>query len=268
MGRRCPKCNGGSKKSKSQWEGEVYKLGNGEYTCLSPYKNNRTHILMKHNVCGYEWLIMPSNFIKGHRCPHCANLSTSKKLSLNPEIFKSNFYKEANNEYELLSDYHRSHSKVKIKHIVCGHEFEMLPHNFLRGQRCPYCAPKSYGEERIMNWLIKNNYIFKKEYSFDDLVYKHKLRFDFAIFDINNNIIALIEFDGRQHYIYEESSNWTFSYDDFLDLQYRDEMKNNYCIKNNYNLLRIKFNELDIIEDILNKFLGKSPETIPKAEKQ
>ena len=30
--RRCPKCNGGSKKSKSQWEGEVYKLGNKVYT--------------------------------------------------------------------------------------------------------------------------------------------------------------------------------------------------------------------------------------------
>lgn len=93
-------------------------------------------------------------------------------------------------------------------------------------------------------------------------MYKNKLRFDFAVFDKNNILIALIEFDGRQHFIYEESSNWNNSYEDFLENQYRDQLKNEYCIKNNYKLLRIPYYELSIIEQKLKGFLDESSETI------
>lgn len=50
----------------------------------------------------------------------------------------------------------------------------------------------------INNLLIENNINYKKEYSFIDLkgIKGGPLRFDFAIFDDNNNLIELIEFDG------------------------------------------------------------------------
>ena len=170
--RRCPKCNGGSRKSQEEWESEVFDLGKNDYISLTPYKNNRTHVLMKHKTCGHEWYISPSNFIKGHRCPKCADKSTSEKLALNPELYKKRFYDKANNEYELLTDYKRSNIKVKIKHLKCGHEFLMNPGNFLKGHGCPNCSPKSYGELRIANYLKNNGYVFQKEYSFNDLVYE------------------------------------------------------------------------------------------------
>ena len=45
--------------------------------------------------------------------------------------------------------------------------------------------------------LIREIKAHLKEYSFEDLKDKKKLRFDFAIFDKNNKLIKLIEFDGR-----------------------------------------------------------------------
>ena len=160
--RRCPKCNGGSKKTQEQWDKEVFELGEQEYISLTPYKNNRTHVLMEHITCGHKWNIMPSNFIKGHRCPKCADKSTSKKLALTPETFRERFYEKAHGEYELLTDYTRSHEKIKIKHLKCGHEFYKTPHNFLKGQGCPICSPSSYGEKIISDWLKNNDFIFEK----------------------------------------------------------------------------------------------------------
>ena len=48
----------------------IYDLVGDEYTVLSDYNGNRNKILMRHNVCGNEWWITPSNFIEhSTRCP-------------------------------------------------------------------------------------------------------------------------------------------------------------------------------------------------------
>lgn len=61
------------------------------------------------------------------------------------------------------------------------------------------CQSRSIGETTIRNLLLKNNLIFQEQYTFFDLVGKqnNKYRFDFAIFDNNNNkLLYLIEYDG------------------------------------------------------------------------
>lgn len=60
---------------------------------------------------------------------------------------------------------------------------------------------KSIGEQLIAKILNKNNILYKKEVQFDDLVSNKnkKLRFDFGIYDIDDNLICLIEFQGKQH---------------------------------------------------------------------
>lgn len=39
---------------------------------MSQYNSSHKHISIKHNSCGYEWNIKPSNFLHGRRCPKCA----------------------------------------------------------------------------------------------------------------------------------------------------------------------------------------------------
>ena len=59
---------------------------------------------------------------------------------------------------------------------------------------------ESQGQQEIRFLLESNNIHFKQEVTFQDLKLINKLRFDFGIYNDNNELIRLIEFDGEQHY--------------------------------------------------------------------
>lgn len=57
----------------------------------------------------------------------------------------------------------------------------------------------SNGEISIKKILEDNNIIYETQYSFNDCrspITNNLLRFDFAIFDKNRNLIELIEYNG------------------------------------------------------------------------
>ncbi|MGI6093529.1 MAG: hypothetical protein ACOYD5_11225, partial [Negativicutes bacterium] len=74
IGNRCPKCNSRNK----VLEADIFKekvlnqVGN-EYSVLGEYVDGDTPILMRHNICGREWMIRPTFFVgkKRNRCPRC-----------------------------------------------------------------------------------------------------------------------------------------------------------------------------------------------------
>lgn len=88
-------------------------------------------------------------------------------------------------------------------------------------------------------------YEFNK--SFDGCVYKNKLRFDFYLPDYN----ICIEYDGKQHF---ESIDWFGGKNSFLENQIRDKIKNEWCVENNINLIRISYK--DNIEDKLKQIFN------------
>ena len=90
-------------------------------------------------------------------------------------------------------------------------------------------------------------------YIFDDCKHNGHLRFDFALFDNDNNLICLIEFDGEQHY---RAFDFFGGKDKFKDIQTKDEIKNNYCEKNNIKLIRISYKDENNINNILKKELN------------
>lgn len=77
------------------------------------------------------------------------------------------------------------------------------------------------------------------EYSFSNLKDKKQLRFDFAIFDNNNNLIKLIEFQGKQHY---EINSF------YISPKEHDELKRKYCKEHNIELLEIPYWDYDKID--------------------
>lgn len=115
------------------------------------------------------------------------------------------------------------------------------------------CLKSSYAEQLINKILIQNNISFKKEYSFSDLVSENNipLRFDFAIFN-NNQLQCLIEYDGEQHY--QKKADQIFS-DTLEKRQYKDKLKNNYCLNHGIPLYRIPYWEKENIsfENLFNK---------------
>ncbi|TDM04049.1 DUF2726 domain-containing protein [Macrococcus carouselicus] len=75
-----------------------------------------------------------------------------------------------------------------------------------------------------------------------------RLKFDFAIFNKNKELILLIEYDGIQHF---QEVGFFGGQDELKIRQYRDEIKNNYCLNNQIPLVRIPYYEEDNIESIL-----------------
>ena len=100
-----------------------------------------------------------------------------------------------------------------------------------------------------MDWLKKNNFEYKNEYIFNDLISDKNayLRYDFAVFI--NSKVTLIEYDGEFHYkkIIDEES--------FNRRKMLDKQKDEYAINNNIPLIRIPYWEYENIEKILTEAL-------------
>lgn len=131
----------------------------------------------------------------------------------------------------------------------CGTICSVEANNLKNGHTSSCGCLRSKGEFLIRQWLNKYNIHFLSEYSFSDLP---KRRFDFAIFQ-DTKLICLIEFDGQQHYIYNES--WYQTLEEFQAGQSRDEEKNIYCQTHNIHLYRIRYDENieEILKDIMLK---------------
>ena len=98
----------------------------------------------------------------------------------------------------------------------------------------------SKGEEKIAKLLKANGIPFKQEVSFKDLksLRGNLLRFDFAIFS-KGKIVALIEFDGKQHFCQVPYFQKTIF--EFRQTQEWDRRKNAYCLRKNIPLIRIPY---------------------------
>lgn len=104
----------------------------------------------------------------------------------------------------------------------------------------------SRGEIKIEE-ILQNNYLnYKMEYQFPHLVSNNgrPLRFDFVIFDDDNNVDFIIEYQGRQHY---ESVGKYGGEKGFINQQINDDKKRRYCAMNNYKLIEIPYTEYDNI---------------------
>ena len=115
------------------------------------------------------------------------------------------------------------------------------------------CLKQSHGEFLIEQLLKDNNIRYQKEYVFFDLLSPKSgfLRFDFAIFDTKGNLIKLIEFDGETH-----DTNFINGWNTYEKITYQkqcDELKNEYCKKNNIPLIRIGYEKKKsiTIEDLI-----------------
>ena len=142
-------------------------------------------------------------------------------------------------------------SWVKCK-CKCGNVLEVATNNLSTGNTKSCGCVQSFGEREIIKLLQQHDINFSTQYTFPDLRGPKGglLRFDFAIF-YNNKLYELIEFDGRQHFEGPDGK-WKESYS-LEDIQLRDNLKNEYCEKNNIKLIRISYKDLSNLNlDLLN----------------
>lgn len=147
----------------------------------------------------------------------------------------------------------------------CGNVKEILGNSLKQNHTisCGECL-SSVGEYKIINLLKENNILYNHDVLFEPLFKEtgKRLRFDFIIYKDNGDIDRFIEFDGRQHFQGPDTNYWSRTPETLEDIKNRDLIKNNFCLKNNYKLVRIPYTLKNItIEDILtDKYLIKKEE--------
>ena len=218
---------------------------------LSKYINDKTSIKI---ICPEHGMFdQTPNVHYNHGCSKC--YIEKQSFSNDDFIKRSNIVH--NHKYD-YSEVNYITIKKYIKIICPKHgEFNQLPYVHLRGNGCPKCK-KSNGENMIENFLLDNNIHFMKQKKFKNCKDKRCLPFDFYLPEHN----YCVEFDGKQHF--ESVKYWG----GILNLEYRqrhDEIKDNFCIINNINLLRIKYD--DNINEKLHFYLSTLMASVNQSSK-
>lgn len=235
----CPKCSKRHNYSTEEFV-EMAKVVHGNKYDYSEveYKNNYSKIRIICPIHG-SFEQEPCVHLLGHGCSKCyGNYSyTSEEWIEKAKAVHGNRYDYSITEYKNLA------TKVKILCSIHG-EFEQLPENHLNGYGCFKCS-RTIGEDRIAEILREANIEFEEQKSFDDLIFKKKLRFDFYLPKLN----TVIEYNGRQHYEWVKLFDKT--YKDFLESRHRDWLKRRYCKKKGIKLVVIPYWDFEVIKEKL-----------------
>lgn len=188
---------------------------------------------------------------RGQGCPICANemLSIIQRDSTQSFVNKAKLIHGDKYDYSRVK-YNKSNIKVDI---ICPKHgsFKQSPNKHLMGEGCPLCK-NSIGENIIERYLTENNIYHIRQYKVEldyKLFSRNKLRIDFYL----PTYKMFIEFNGGQHYIYIPMFHKTE--EDFQKQVERDKRLKQYCKDNKIKLIVIKYNQIDKIEEILNKKL-------------
>lgn len=93
--------------------------------------------------------------------------------------------------------------------------------------------------------LDKYNIKYIREYRFEDCKVSYRLPFDFFLPENN----TCIEYDGIQHF---KPIEFFGGIDSMRKLQTYDNLKTEYCIKKDINIIRFKYDDsITYIEDVI-----------------
>ena len=136
----------------------------------------------------------------------------------------------------------------------CGNTVYVLGYNLTNGNTQSCGCLKSKGELKINNLLTAMNIKFKTQYIFEDCRFldtNHLAYFDYAIFNDDNSLKMLIEYDGTQH-----QCGWSQQEESLQKIQAKDKFKECYCLNNRIKLIRIPAKDYDKLnEEYLNKII-------------
>ena len=239
-GQKCIKCSGKIVSSLDSFIKKSVEIHGNKYDySLVDYKSSYCKIQIickKHGP--FEQT--PNSHLAKHGCPSCSNKA---------KITKESFIKRAVEIHGEKYDYSKieyvlnNTEKLKITCFEHGVFFQSSDGHLNQKQGCPSCK-ESKGERIIANFLINNNLKFIKQKTFKSCLNSktgRKLKFDFYLPEYN----ICIEYDGKQHFTPIKRFGGENGYNSTI---YRDNIKNEFCVLNKIELIRIKYNER-----ILNK---------------
>lgn len=128
----------------------------------------------------------------------------------------------------------------------CGNIVQVSSHELLSNHTTSCgCKRRSAGEIKIEELLKQMKLNYCTEYRIKNCKNKQVLPFDFAVFDNNNQLLALIEYQGDIHF--KITNGWNTK-ERLQEQQKRDEIKRQYCKQNNIKLIEIPYVDYNILD--------------------
>ena len=246
----CPECTKNERGKKRRISGSQAKqeyLEKG-FILLEPYERNNIPVLCK-NREGYLGRLSRQNLSMGKILDVFSTLNEYTTYNIRLYLKKNNI------PLELISTRYLGYETPLLWKCECGkifkRTFEELNHR--RVYRCSACTNRISGNElKVQNFLDKYDIVYFKEYKFKGCKYKKEMPFDFYLPVYN----LCIEVQGEQHYkpIRFGGRDEKESVKAFLRQKERDKIKENFCIENNIDLLKISY--LDMCSENYKKIIS------------
>lgn len=208
--------------------------------------SHSTFWLAKCGLCGEVYSVNRDSLVsnKSSCCNHCKCNAYKNRYDISIgtmfgylEVMSEPFQIGNGSNKSVKCKCHKCNRKdlieVRISHLLGQHHSRTIS--------CG-CAQESAGELKIRQILETNNIPFQFQYYIKN--FSKYAPFDFAIFNKNNELIELIEYDGEQHF---KSVEYFGGKERFKKQQEVDERKNEYCKKQGIKLIRIPYTDFDKI---------------------
>ena len=216
----------------------------GKLVIKEAYKNKEGHTIAKCDCdCGtknYESLLCNILRDNGTRACGKCRIAPNHKYD-NPDYIGKTF------NYLTVTDIIKEDGKIywKCSCSLCRHGIvKAVAHHIASGNTKSCGCLQSYGESVIEKALQSRNIKYKKQVTFKGLtgIRGGVLRFDFGIYNNDNDLLGLIEYDGDQHFNDYNDNYYITEYELFNNINIvkeNDKIKNEFCKNNNIQLVRL-----------------------------
>ena len=194
-------------------------------------------------VCGYLWSATLSNVTSSKKtgCPNCAgNIPIKTKEEAQAKV------DEAHGKDKIIVEEYAGNVRSKSLFICvkCKQLWSSTLDSVTNGKKtgCPHCKQWKHMKKvgKLIEKLLPKGFTLKSEHTFNELRHRGLLKIDFAILDSENNVVGLIEVNGKQHYEYVPHFHRN-GVSDYLDQVERDNKKAVFAVENNYPLLVVPY---------------------------
>lgn len=253
QGQHCPYCSG-QRTNKNSAQHKIDTLTSvGEFALLNDVDAHDSPVNILHNTCGRITDTTLTYFVV--QFPECRHCTKEKNREIKMKKH-GDFVKEVEelygNSFEVISEYNGATERVDLIHTRCGNIISPKANHILTNNfGCKYCNMSS--PESIIDSVLKeHNLNYDIQVRFDDCISDKniKLPFDFVIYDKNNVVKYIVEYDGEHH-----DSEEPFGLESHIRTVKNDSIKNNYCENKSYTLYRIPHTQKKNIKKLVEDFI-------------
>lgn len=221
-----------------------YKLIDSEYRGC---KEKMRFICEKHQDKGIQLNSIDNIMNNHHACKYCS-YEQMRRDRMTKETVSEQLCNDRNVVYagRFAKDHETYIQYYCKKHEGQGIQSMSLTHFKCSKSPCRYCNISS-GELKIQEYLTSNGIKYETQKVFEKCVLIRPLRFDFYLPDFN----TVIEYDGQQHFKPVKFSRHIDLDKNLKITQERDRIKDEFCINNNINMVRIPYWDYNNIDNIL-----------------